>query len=174
MTLERVLKSTLKRNHDFYAPWHALHQSFALGWFYATCVKNYSLILIRWLVATPFPLEHISEVFTGVQVWRLGWLWQVFDLVVLHPHIDWSDCVVSSIVLLENPILRIGEYCQSRRKHVFFQDNLLLGFTCPSQTNNCSIPALLKHTRPSPSCTKFHSGCEMLWLIGLFRSPSNH
>ncbi len=38
-----------------------------------------------------------------------------------HSHLDWPGCVAWSIVLLENPNLRVGEhYCQNRRTKVFF------------------------------------------------------
>jgi hypothetical protein len=63
--------------------------------------------------------------------------------------------VARSIVLLEKPILGVGEHCQSRRKKVFFQDNLVLS---------------LIHARPGeaykPQClaptVKFGGGSVMI------------
>ena len=141
--LGRVQKSifdgiTLIYNQSFHASWHALHHVFhvlLLGDFMPLLGYKPRLVTIH------LPFDLIPEVFNGVQVWRLGWLWQFLDLVVFHPHFDWPGCVARSIVLLEKPILRVGEHCQSRGKQAWF--------TRSSQRQICLIPALLKHPRSS-------------------------
>lgn len=64
----------------------------------------------------------------------------------IHTLID--TAMWQSIGLLENPILRVKEHCQGRRK----------------QIKICSIPAWLKPLSLDhhQSSNKFHSGCETL------------
>jgi hypothetical protein len=66
--------------------------------------------------------------------------------------------VAWSIVLLEKTILRGGEHCQSRRKQVFFQDNLVRALIHASFTKtNLPDSSLLMHpqiiTDPPPNVT---------------------
>ena len=87
---------------------------------------------------------------------------QGLDLVVLHPHLDWPGCVELSIVLLEKPILRFGEHCQSRRKQRFVQDNLVRGLIHASFTKTNLPDSSLAEAPPDHhlSSTKFHSRWE--------------
>ena len=126
--------------------------------------KFKQLGFVWWLVTIHLPLDHIPEVFNGIQVWRLGWPWQGPDVVVLHPHLHWPGCVAWSIVLLEKTLLRVGEHCQSKRKQVFFQDNFVPGLIHASFTKTNLPDSNLAEATPGHhrSSTKFHSRCETL------------
>ncbi len=74
----------------------------------------------------------------------------------------------------EKKILRFWEHCQSRRKQVFFQHNLVRGLNYVPFTKTNVPHSSLSEAPPyhHQFSTKFHSGYETLWLVGLFMSPS--
>lgn len=68
--------TTLIFIRSFHASWHPLHYSFTLLLvdqkpLLAQIFKPLSSVCR--LVTIHFPLDHIPEVFNGVQVWSLGW-----------------------------------------------------------------------------------------------------
>ena len=147
-------------NHNFHLSWQALHQSFTLmlgDFMHAWRKHSSSSALFDGLWPSIFLLITFQR-FSMVQVWRLGWPWQGLDLVVFHPHLDCFGCVAWSIVLLKKTILRVGEHCQSRRKQVFFQDNLIRGLIHASFTKTNLPDSSLAEAPPDhhQSCTKFH------------------
>jgi len=98
------------------------------------------------------PLDHILEVFTGVQVWSLGWPWQSLDLVVLHPK---SLAVLHGALSCGiKTILWFGKHCQNRRKLIFFQDNLVRGLSHASFTKT-GVP-----------------DCDLLWWVQFSALPN--
>lgn len=66
------------------------------------------LSFVWWLVAIHLPLNHIPELFSRVQVWRLAWPWPGIHLVVLHTHPDRPSWVALSTVLLEDQSSELG------------------------------------------------------------------
>lgn len=76
------------RNHSFPSSWHDLHQSFES----LLAVSMTLLLFVWWLVNIRLRLDHVPEIFSGVQVLRLAWLWHGLDLVVLHSQLDWRVC----------------------------------------------------------------------------------
>lgn len=148
-----------------------------LHWMLCTSLSHCSWVnlcakysFVWWPVTIPLPLNYIPEVFRGVQVWRLDWLWQGVDLVVLHPRLDWPGWVAWSTVLLENPVLRDRDNFQSRRKEAFLQSNIVHGLICAS----VSILTLLKPPDHHQSSTRFHSSYERQSHLRFSKCPSNH
>lgn len=87
-------------------------------------------------------------------------------------HFDWPGCAAWNIVLLKNPILRVREHCQTRRKKPTSRVSLFMAwFMCPLRTKICPIPALQKplsqdHHR---SFSKVFVGLKTCNLKKLFR-----
>ena len=105
-------------------------------------------------------LNHIPEILSWVQVWRLGWrssIHTLTDLAALHGALS---------CLKKKTILIIWEHFQSRRKQVFFEDNLVHGLGHASFTKTDHPNSSLAEAPPDlhQSAIKFHSRCETLWL----------
>lgn len=134
-------------NHSFYVTWPDLHQSLL-----SLLVQN-QLYLMAW---DHLPLIHIP-VFSG---FRSGlWPWQGFDLLLLHPHLDWDAWVTWSIV---NPRSSSEQFSFRR---TFFMALIHVYFT--------NIwPLLAEAPDHQRSYTRFHSGCETLGLKPLHISIS--
>lgn len=60
----------------------------------------------------------------AVLVWRLGWQWQGFDLVVFHPHLGCPSLpgMHGASLRWKNPVLGDGAHCPRRRQQVFLID----------------------------------------------------
>lgn len=138
----------------------------AVGGIHATPGAKIQAAQLCWrLVTIHLPLDHIPEVFNGVQILRLSSPWQGPNLVVLHLHIDWPGCVAWNIVLLEKLILSVGGHFQSRWKQVLYQDILVSGLFHASFTKANVPDSSFAEAPPDhhPSSTKLNTViCRLL------------
>ena len=93
------------------------------------------------------------------------WLW----VTLCH---SWCKNSSSSALfdgLWPSIVLRVGEHCQSRRKHIFFQDNLAGGLSHASYTKTNLPDSSLAEASPDHHrfSSKFYTGCNTLWLVRL-------
>ena len=159
----------------------------AVGWLHATAGAN---IQASWCLLTiRVPLDLILHIFQRGSGLEIG-LAMTGSWSSPPPCTPWWTwlCGMDHCPTGEKTILRVGEHCQSRRKQVFSQDNLVCGLLHVSftKTNLAQLQPCWKspdHHRPS---TKFHSGWSftrhcclqaspgLCLTISLFRSLSHH
>lgn len=154
---------------SFHASEHALHQSVTLllGDFMMLLAQKFKQLGFVWWLVTIIlfnTLQRFSKRFRSGD-------WTGHDG---PPSSPWLTCVAWSIVL-EEPILRVGERYQIR-KQVFFQDDLVhcfihAPFTKPNVPDSSLAEAPPDHHQ---SCTKLNSSCKIPRCVGLSRSPSKH
>lgn len=129
----------LKQKSVFWGkkPWHLITAFMWLGRIFTSL--NPQLCL---MASDHLPLDYIPEVFCG--------LWS--GLLVMTG-------VIWNMVLLENQILRAREHPQSRKKQVFFQENLVHSL----DSFHKQLPLAEAPDHQSVS-SQIYSGCETLSL----------
>lgn len=141
-------------------------------------VQKFKQLCFIWWLVTLCPSSCSYS--RGLQ-WSSGFLdWAGLDRFLIW--LSSNNLIAVSHGAWEKPVLQVWEHCQSRRKHMFFQGNLVCGLSHVSFTKtdlpDCDFDeSSLCLTIRGPGGAKLeiwrgleptvsHTHCEIWWRIG--------
>src|SRR6267154_1353079 len=84
-----------------YAPGHTFYKTLAYFWWNSIPLINQSIPQFMCSLLEKLSFEIVPEVFNGIEVWRLCWPYQNFNIIVFKPLFGLPRGVLGVVVLFK-------------------------------------------------------------------------